>query len=60
MDLLPNHIRDALDDIAHELDMLVYRLEQPERDGEPARLREREAMRRDLERLRQRLLDAMR
>lgn len=48
----PKALSPKLDDWLHELDMLVYRLEQDPSDEVGALLRERARTRRELERLR--------
>jgi hypothetical protein len=50
-------LRDRLDDLAREIDMLVWRLEQPPAAVESVARREREQLRRELESVRDRLAD---
>ncbi len=53
----PEHVW-TVDEVAHELDMVVFRLEQPPRPDSEAGLRmDRAELRRHLERLRDRLRD---
>jgi hypothetical protein len=49
-----------LDEIARDVDLLVYRLEQPPPDRDDERVVERRRLRRDLERLRERIEDLAR
>lgn len=48
-------LRDSLDDLAREIDLLVWRLEQPAAAVEAVARREREQLRRELESVRDRL-----
>jgi len=57
---MPRPLASRLDELLHELDMLVFRLE---REGNPDRdalMAERQRLRRDLERLRDQVADLVR
>ncbi len=49
-----HHVRQRLEDLHRELDLLVFRLERQPADAEAA-LRERRGLRRELERMREQL-----
>jgi len=54
-----SHTIQRLDDIRHDLDMVLFKLEQPPAEDAPQLLIERKQLRRDLERLRDRLDDVL-
>ena len=56
----PLDLQSAIESIAHDLDMLVFSLETAQRNDEQSIKNERARLRRDLERLHERLLDLAR
>jgi len=53
-------LASRLDELLHELDMLVFRLEREPNPDRDALLAERQRLRRDLERLRDQVADLVR
>lgn len=57
---MPRPMASRLDELLHELDMLVFRLEREPNPDRDALLAERQRLRRDLEHLRDQVADLVR